>query len=503
MKILVAIASYGSRNDAYLARLLQEYRSMSFEIDIVVLSNAPKAGLPADIEVAIGLPISNPWSLPFAHKPIFEARLADYDLFIYSEDDTLVTQANVEAFLWATSVLEPDEIAGFMRSEQGPDGSLYFSTIHNHYHWAADSVRRRGGETFAHFTNEHGACYVLTQDQLRRAIASGGFSVPPHEGKYDMLVSAATDPYTQCGFTKLLCISRIEQFTCSHLTNKYVGQTGVHERIVRTQFDAMMAMEPSASASATSLPVQSKLPGTRWIKSYYEPARTELADQFPVSARRVLSIGCGWGSTEEALVQRGLDVTAVPLDPIIGRVAAQRGVRIVSCPLGELPARLAGETFDVVLVTGLIQLLDHPVSLLAAAAGLLSDDGVIIATFPNLSHATVLWRRLAGHPAFRGLGDFDRSGIHTTSPSLVRRWLKKAGLRLEHTSSVVTGRWGRFDRATLGLLRGLWAAEYLVVARARPGARCQASAAPQGSGSFQAAPTAPASARRARPQTSP
>ena len=42
MKMLVAIASYGTGNDDYLARLIREYHSMSFPVDIVVLSNVEK-----------------------------------------------------------------------------------------------------------------------------------------------------------------------------------------------------------------------------------------------------------------------------------------------------------------------------------------------------------------------------------------------------------------------------------------------------------------------------
>ena len=41
-RVLVALASYGTSNDEYLARLIEEYRSMSFQVDIVVLSNIPK-----------------------------------------------------------------------------------------------------------------------------------------------------------------------------------------------------------------------------------------------------------------------------------------------------------------------------------------------------------------------------------------------------------------------------------------------------------------------------
>ena len=41
-RILVAIASYGTGNDVYLRQLIEEYRSMSFDIDIVILSNIEK-----------------------------------------------------------------------------------------------------------------------------------------------------------------------------------------------------------------------------------------------------------------------------------------------------------------------------------------------------------------------------------------------------------------------------------------------------------------------------
>jgi hypothetical protein len=68
MKLLVAIASYGTSNDRYLKRLVEEYRSMSYGVDIVVLSNVAKPVEGA--EVRVGMPTKDPWSLPFAHKQV-------------------------------------------------------------------------------------------------------------------------------------------------------------------------------------------------------------------------------------------------------------------------------------------------------------------------------------------------------------------------------------------------------------------------------------------------
>jgi hypothetical protein len=99
----------------------------------VVLSNIPKEFGP-HVEVIVGLPTKGPWSLPFGHKKIFTERLEDYDLFIYSEDDTLITWKNIESFLQLTKVLPGSDISGFLRYElmQKATNDIRFA---GPYHW--------------------------------------------------------------------------------------------------------------------------------------------------------------------------------------------------------------------------------------------------------------------------------------------------------------------------------------------------------------------------------
>jgi len=104
MKILVAIANYGTKNDRYLDCVLREYRAMPDDVHVVVLSNVSK-NFGEGVEVVLKSPKGDPWSFPFAHKRIFAERALDYELFIYSEDDTLITRRNIEAFRKATDVL--------------------------------------------------------------------------------------------------------------------------------------------------------------------------------------------------------------------------------------------------------------------------------------------------------------------------------------------------------------------------------------------------------------
>ncbi len=143
LRVLVAIASYGNGNDKYLHRLLEEYRAMPFHVDVVILSNIEKRPA-ADIECLVGLPNKNPWSLPFSHKRLFAERLEKYDLFIYSEDDILVTENNIRAFLKASAVLRDDEIAGFLLVEKGSNGNVSYPQVHGFFHWDCEFGESEG-----------------------------------------------------------------------------------------------------------------------------------------------------------------------------------------------------------------------------------------------------------------------------------------------------------------------------------------------------------------------
>lgn len=468
MKLLVAIASYGDKNHKYLQRVLSEYRSMSYRADVVVLSNVAKK-LGPDVEVAVGLPARNPWSLPFAHKRLFAERQNAYDLFVYSEDDMLVTQRNIEAFLRATEILPPDELAGFFQFEQYPDGRLYFPAVHDHFHWRPGSVKVLGDHTFAQFSNDHSACYVLTREQLQRAINSGGFLVDVHEGKYDLLVTAATDPYTQCGFKKLLCISHLDDFLVAHLPNKYIGsRLGLAASIFQKQVEALTCMDGNGGSEQCLLEAVTRTFHCEWSKDYYEPCREELIAMLPPSTRNVLSIGCGWGATEKKLARNGIRVVAIPLDSIIAKCAESEGVEIVHGSFDSAVTRIGDRRFDAVLISNMLHLIPQPQNVVRSAASLLAGNGVLIASVPNVSRLPYIWGRLRHPSRYRRLGDYNQSGMHCIGRTQAIGWFRNAGLMVEQTADMsVPEQW----KSLPPMAAGLFSLEFAVVGR-KPKSLC-------------------------------
>lgn len=426
LRVLVAIASYGSSNDRYLARMIDEYRAMPFVVDIVILSNMEKR-LGSGVECRVGLPTKNPWSLPFAHKALFAERMNQYDLFIYSEDDILITERNLRAFLKAVAVLRDDEVAGFLRFERASDGRLSYPDVHGNFHWEPESLRIRGNGVFAYFTNEHAACYVLTRFQLARAIKSGGFLVPPHEENYDLLCTAATDPYTQCGMRKLVSLSNFDDFIVHHMSDKYVGRMGIGQDEFNAQVQALLALAKADRAARGLVKTETRLRDRAHSKNYYEEINEGLMNSIPPEVRSVLSVGCGWGATERELSRRGLRVIAVPLDPIISASASRDGVEIVSGDFTEVREQLEGLRFDCILYQNLLHLTEDPSDILRSFGDLLAECGTVVIQSPNMASLQTVWRRMKKR-GFERWDDYERSGLRFSSSSSVRKWCETAGL---------------------------------------------------------------------------
>lgn len=428
MNILIAIANYGTKNISFLKKLILHYKSLPYQIHICLLTERRK-DIDSSVEQIIAIPNKNPWSLPFAHKTLFADRLHLYDLFIYSEDDTLISQINIEAFLWASSVLETNDIPGFLRIEIGPDNKTYISTMHSHYHWDMSSFCNRGGETFAYFTNEHSACFILTREQLSKAISSGGFLVKPHEGIYDMLCTAATDPYTQCGFRKLICISRLDDFLVQHLPNNYVGVMGAPRKDALSQIDALHQIAAGRLNKSSILPeVPATLPPPFHMQYYASPCEMILK-QIPKGRKDVLSVGCGQGLMEERIQILGHNVTAIPIDSVIAASAKRRGISLQCGTLDEAFSSLLTRRFDAVIFSRFLHLIQNPDKYINAAVKLLNPGGMLISHVLNLNRLMLLLLSLKNSSySIRNIR-INNNTLSSTTINTLRSWYAGSELK--------------------------------------------------------------------------
>jgi len=452
MKVLVAIANHGAKNQSYLDRLLKEYRSMVYDVDVVILSNIPK-DLGDDIEVRVGLPAKEPWSLPFGHKELFAQKKDDYDLFIYSEDDTLITEKHIRDFLDATNELPPKKIAGFLRYEEDEEGDKYCSSMHSHYHWQVDSVAKHGDNVYASYSNLHSACFILTQNQLKECIDSGGFLVEPHEGLYDMLCSAATDPYMQCGLEKVICISKLDDFLLHHMPNQYLGRMG--QPFDEMHLAASRLLESLENPLKSLLPDQTNLPTWEFEKHYHEKTDSLLLNMIPAKCHRIISVGCGSGVLEGELVKKGYDVLALPLDGIVSVLAGKRGVKCLLPDWIELDS-LKDEA-DVVLMSNILCYVSDPVDVLRKCGILLKKDGCLLLKVPNLNY-------IKNHHFRRFKSNIKNSMLNYnfTDFRVTKKWLDGASLKVADVECVYPAKFPVYLRGIGSTIDNFFAKEIII-----------------------------------------
>ena len=161
---------------------------------------------------------------------------------------------------------------------------------------------------------------------------------------------------------------------------------------------------------------------------------------------RVLEFGCASGYMSEVLRDRlGASVVGVELDAEAAQLAAVHTERVLVGDTEELDleAELGGERFDAILFADVLEHLRDPAALLRRARQFVADGGVVIASIPNIAHASVRLALLGGSFQYReeGLLDaghlrfFTREGVQDlfeSSGYLITQWLRRR-LEVEET----------------------------------------------------------------------
>ncbi len=237
MKILVCISNYGDKNLNYLRSVLSEYYKMSYEIDIIIDSTIKFDISDFTDKLNIKIILHDELikgRLVFEHRKTMIANLNKYDLFIYSENDILITETNISTFFKITKNLPKKFITGFLRYEKNTQTSKgYLIDAHPDFPFIRKKKIVINNKRYFQLYNLHSGCFIVINKQLQKAINSKGFSTNFHtkffhrEG-YGGLESGATDIYTQCGFKhKILPFSDdLDDLIIHHLPNKYINLDG-------------------------------------------------------------------------------------------------------------------------------------------------------------------------------------------------------------------------------------------------------------------------------------
>jgi len=232
MKILVCISSYGLKQQNHLYTLLEEYNKMSFNIDVIVYTTLDNNIKDKYNNLKI-TEIINSDSIgennAYLHRKDVISNKDNYDLFIYTENDHLITQANIDTYLKVSENLDnTNYITGFIQYELKPNNDTKYTIvmIKNFDRERANFTNKKimiNNKKYFSIQNLHQGSWILTKSQLDKCINSGNFKTHQTHGGYGLMESACTDPYSICGFKKVFPYEDLENLFIHHLPNKYIN----------------------------------------------------------------------------------------------------------------------------------------------------------------------------------------------------------------------------------------------------------------------------------------
>ncbi|MBC2722684.1 MAG: class I SAM-dependent methyltransferase [Desulfosporosinus sp.] len=203
------------------------------------------------------------------------------------------------------------------------------------------------------------------------------------------------------------------------------------------------------------------------ITPYYERCRRDAIAAVPPAAKRVLSVGCAAGKTEEVLIKRGIEVVGVELNPKAAEIARERGLTVLEGDASEIDVAIAGELYDCVIYADILEHLPDPLAVLKRHMKSLKPGGIVYITVPNFRHYSVLWQLFVrGHIRYRDAGILDRTHLRITTRKMVLEWFDQAGLSVLSCRYSIWGRRYKLLSACLfGLAREFIANQIGLIAR--------------------------------------
>jgi SAM-dependent methyltransferase len=150
---------------------------------------------------------------------------------------------------------------------------------------------------------------------------------------------------------------------------------------------------------------------------------------------RVLEFGCSTGYMSKALRDRlGATIVGVELNAEAAELAQAHLERVLVGDAEELDleAELGGERFDAILFGDVLEHLRDPAALLRRVRPLLAEGGTVVASIPNIAHASVRLALLGGSWRYREQGLLDETHLRFFTRAGVEDLFEGAGYVITH-----------------------------------------------------------------------
>ena len=207
----------------------------------------------------------------------------------------------------------------------------------------------------------------------------------------------------------------------------------------------------------------------------YIGMRNDILDLIPDNVNKVLDIGCSTGTLVEKIKKRNrAEVVGIEVNEQMAKVAKEKLDQVIIGDVERinLADHLAPNYFDCIIFADILEHLENPWEVLKNVKSFLNDEGIIIASIPNVRHyTTIINLVIKGYWPYRERGIHDKSHLRFFALKNIRDMFQNADfkiVRIERNHRVIESPhwWNRFSKYfALPPFKELLTFQYLIVAK--------------------------------------
>lgn len=202
--------------------------------------------------------------------------------------------------------------------------------------------------------------------------------------------------------------------------------------------------------------------------NYYTRQFSHIIKLIPDTASSILDVGCGAGLCGKEIRDIGLPrtIVGIEINPVIAKAAANYMDRIIVEDVENLNMQ-EDSKFDCIIVADILEHLRDPWTMLRRLRECLSEDGVVIASIPNIRHYKIIKDILRDRWLYRKDGILDGGHLRFFGISTIKHLFSVSKLdivkieRLEKAEGVMK----ILNKLFMGALREFLTYQYLIVAK--------------------------------------
>jgi len=164
---------------------------------------------------------------------------------------------------------------------------------------------------------------------------------------------------------------------------------------------------------------------------YHNLLRREILELIPPHASSILDLGCGTGELGKAVKQRQKCFYAgVELNKEASEIAATHLDKVWRDNLNRFEISPLKKKFSCIVFADILEHLVYPWPVLVKFVSCLADDGIIIASIPNVAHPWIITELQRGLFRYGPAGILDVTHLRFFSKTTIFQMFYQAGLKI-------------------------------------------------------------------------